>query len=87
MSCELVGSCAFLEHMDRTDPLTVHTVKITYCNHDKYGCARYGLYHAVGGDNVPDFLWPNDEEEALEVIRIKERSKNRDENFVNDSLR
>ena len=82
MSCEYFDTCAFLELIQRTDPLTAHTVKITYCDHDKYGCARYGLVQAVGADAVPDFLWPNDEEEALEVIRIKERSKNKDGNFV-----
>jgi len=87
MICEHIDICAFMEHMNHTDPLTAHTVKLTYCNHDKYGCARYGLFQAVGADNVPDFLWPNDEEEALEVIKIKARSKNRDEHFVNNEVR
>lgn len=87
MICEHLGTCAFMEHMLRTDPLTAHTVQITYCDHDKYGCARYGLFQAVGADDVPDFLWPNDDEEALEVIKIKERSKNRGGDFMNNEVR
>ena len=87
MNCEHLDNCAFMENMGKTDPLTAHTVKVTYCDHDKYGCARYGLFQAVGADDVPDFLWPNDEEEALEVMKIKQRSKNRDENYVNNDRR
>jgi hypothetical protein len=86
MRCDYIGTCAFLGHMITADPLTAHTVRVTYCDHDKYGCARYGLFETVGADNVPDFLWPNDEEEALEVIRIKERRKNRDGNFATDRV-
>jgi hypothetical protein len=87
MNCEHVDNCAFIEHMNRTDPLTAHTVKLTYCDHDKYGCARYGLIQAVGADDVPDFLWPNDEEEALEVIKLKARRKIKDESFVSSDIR
>jgi hypothetical protein len=87
MSCEYSVCCIFMEHMSKSDPLTAYTVKITYCDHDKYGCARYGLFEAVGADSVPDFLWPNNEEEALEVIKIKKRSKNLDENFLGNEDR
>jgi hypothetical protein len=87
MNCEHLDNCVFMEHMRKTDPLTAHTVTVTYCNHDKYGCARYGLLQAVGADDVPDFLWPNDEEEALEVMKIKQRSRNKDVNFVNNKER
>ena len=71
MICEYFDLCAFIEHMNRMEPLTADTVKITYCEFDKYGCARYGLYHVLAAEDVPDYLWPNDQEEALEVIKIK----------------
>ncbi|HLO26488.1 MAG TPA: hypothetical protein VK187_10250 [Geobacteraceae bacterium] len=79
MSCEYYPSCAFIENMTRTDPLTAETVRLTYCDHDKYGCARYGLLQVMTAEDVPDFLWPNDEEEALELIKV--RSRNNDNGY------
>ncbi len=73
MICEYFDTCSFMENVKRTDPLAADTVRISYCERDKYGCARYGLLQMFPADEVPDFLWPNDEEEALEMIRIKSR--------------
>ena len=78
MNCEYLESCAFVQQMVRTDPLTAYTVRITYCNQDKKDCARYGLIQAVGPERVPDFLWPNDEEEASEVAKINALCSNRE---------
>lgn len=75
MTCEYFDMCGFMEHMNRTDAHTAHTVKVTYCDDDKYCCARYGLYQVVAADDAPDYLWPNDEEEALELIKTKSRNK------------
>ena len=75
MSCEYFDICAFMANMNTMDPLTAVTVKITYCEHDKYACARYTLYEVLAADDVPDYLWPNDEEEALEIVKIKTRDK------------
>jgi pentatricopeptide repeat protein len=45
----------------------------SYCESDKYGCARYCLFRIVGADHVPDHLWPSDETETKEVIEDKFR--------------
>ena len=73
MQCQHVATCAFLENLRRTDPFTAETVVITYCDNNWYSCARYGLFQVMAADEVPDFLWPNDEEEAVEVIKIRSR--------------
>lgn len=73
MLCEHYASCEFIEIMSKSDSLTADTVRITYCEHDKYGCARYSLLQVLGADDVPDFIWPNDEDEALELIKFKTR--------------
>ena len=75
MMCEYFEICGFMEHMNRTDVHAAHTVKMTYCEDDIYGCARYGLYQVLAAEFVPDYLWPNDEEEALELIKAKSRNK------------
>lgn len=84
MFCEYYDSCGFMRNMDRSDPLTAETVKITYCGDDKYGCARYGLFQVMATDEVPDFIWPNDEEEALEVMKTvsRQRDKSRQDKTV-----
>ncbi len=73
MICEYFSTCAFVERVKKTDPLTADTVRITYCEHDKHGCARYGLLQVFSTDEVPDFLWPNDEEEALDMMKARSR--------------
>jgi hypothetical protein len=77
MVCEYLDTCPFMENINRTDPHSANSVRTTYCALDKYGCARYGLLQVLTTDDVPDFLWPNDEEEALEVIKLKLRSKDK----------
>jgi len=62
MTCEYIDICGFLKHMGKVDALTVSTVMMTYCESDKRRCARYARYQVVAADDVPDHLWPNDEE-------------------------
>lgn len=74
MQCEYSTTCVFMENLRRLEPMTAETVEITYCEINKYDCVRYGLFQVTATDDVPDFLWPNDEEEALEVFRATSRS-------------
>lgn len=75
MICEYSDICAFLEHIDTTDTLSAQAVRMTYCEDNRQICARYGLYQVFEADDVPDLLWPNDDEEALEMINNRPRSK------------
>lgn len=77
VNCEFIDRCAFMEYIDKAEPLSANSVRATYCGNDKYGCARYGLYQVFADDDVPVYLWPNDEEEALEMIKAGSRSKGR----------
>ena len=71
MDCEYLGSCAFIDTINKDDPISAEAVRMTYCDRDKYGCARYGLLQVLSPDDVPDHLWPNDEEEALDIIKLR----------------
>jgi hypothetical protein len=75
MICEYLDTCAFMEHIGTADPLTAHAVRMTYCGDNKEGCARYGLYQVFEADDLPDYLWPNDDEDALEMIRNRPQNK------------
>jgi hypothetical protein len=75
MSCEYLGSCAFIETIEKDDPISADAVRMTYCDRDKYGCARYSLLQVLSPEDVPDHLWPNDEEEARDVIKFRMGAK------------
>lgn len=71
MICERLSTCAFVEHMNKIVPFTVHMVKIKYCEYDKNRCARYRLTNMLHVMEIPDDLWPGDEMKALEMIEKK----------------
>lgn len=58
-----------MENTERIDPFTAITVMLTYCKGNKFECARYCLFLILNSEDVPDHLLPNDEEEALELIK------------------
>ena len=69
MTCEYYNACAFMEHMRQKEPFTASSINMTYCEASKYNCSRYCLSQILRAEDVPDHLWPNDEEEAFEVIK------------------
>jgi hypothetical protein len=71
--CEYYGRCVFIQRIGRAEPVTAWIVMKSYCEADKYGCARYCLFRIVGADHVPDYLWPSDETETKEMIEDRRR--------------
>jgi hypothetical protein len=68
MICEYYDMCAFIQKMNKLDPLTAGVVIKTYCEPDKVSCARYFLFQRLEVDRIPDYLWPSDDTEAMEVV-------------------
>lgn len=73
MICEYYEKCIFIQKIIKEEPVPSWIVMNSYCESDKYGCARYCLFRIVGEDHVPDHLWPSDETETKEVIEDKFR--------------
>jgi hypothetical protein len=73
MTCEYYEKCVFIQKVIKAEPVPAWIVMNSYCESDKYGCARYCLFRIVGADHVPDHLWPSDETETKEVIEDKFR--------------
>ena len=68
MICEHLDTCGFIDILRKTDPFTEHTVKITYCDSHKTHCARYRLSKELSHEDIPDYLWPNDEVETKNLM-------------------
>jgi len=73
MFCEYYEKCVFIQKIIKAEPVPAWIVMDSYCESDKYGCARYCLFRIVGADHVPDHLWPSDEAETKELIEEKFR--------------
>ncbi len=69
MSCEFFNDCAFFRVRLTAWPAVAKMYQSNYCDHNKMSCARYRAAVACGSKAVPDTMFPNDEEGALELIR------------------
>ncbi len=69
MMCEYLPTCVFLERVSRMEPYTATMIRLTYCDTDKCGCARYKVSRLlnVAETDVPDELWPSDDMKSLEI--------------------
>jgi hypothetical protein len=52
-------------------PGTVEMYKMTYCRGTHAECARYLVFKAVGRENVPKDLFPNQKERVQRIIGKK----------------
>lgn len=71
VACELISTCPFFnERMKvRSEILTLY--RIRYCRGQHTECARYLVYAALGRAEVPADLYPNDQLQALRLVRKK----------------
>jgi hypothetical protein len=71
MDCEYIDRCGFLINLDKSDPFTTAMIRRMYCESEceKYDCVRYILAQMIKEEDIPDYLWPNEEIEALEIIK------------------
>jgi len=60
MICEYLATCGFLERTNRFEPYTAKMIKLSYCEMNKFECARYKLSKLVSEKDIPEDLWPNE---------------------------
>jgi len=63
MECEFLPRCVFIRKADKFEPFTVKMIKMSYCENDKFKCARYKLSLSLPEKDIPEDLWPNSEED------------------------
>ena len=66
--CDLLSGCIFFNDRMADMPSTSTVFKMMYCNDNFEGCARYAVRTAAGKAAVPDDLFPNQMERAIEML-------------------
>lgn len=69
MACELTGTCIFFNDKMHGKPAMLALYKAQYCHGDFAHCARYMIYAALGRENVPSDLYPNDRLRSIRILR------------------
>lgn len=68
MTCELKETCIFFNDKMQHMPSMATMYKERYCEKDFGGCARYVVFAAVGRENVPKDLYPNEIDRTASII-------------------
>jgi hypothetical protein len=66
--CELTATCIFFNDQMLNMPSTGAVYKKIYCQQDFENCARYVVFKAIGRENVPKDLFPNQGDRANKII-------------------
>lgn len=66
--CSLMETCIFFNDRMASMPSIAGLYKDRYCRTDNSGCARYVVFKALGRENVPPSLYPNDLDKARAII-------------------
>ena len=69
--CELIEKCIFFNDKMAKMPSTAEVYKKMYCRQDHANCARYMVFAAIGRENVPTDLFPNEQQRATSIIQEK----------------
>ncbi len=68
MACSLIETCIFFNDKMANMPSMADMFKERYCR-DAYGtCARYAVFEAVGRENVPKDLYPNEKDKVAIIV-------------------
>ena len=67
-NCEMLEKCIFFNDKMSNMPSTANVIKLKYCNDDSTACARYMVCKALGREKVPPDLFPNQVDQARQVI-------------------
>ncbi len=59
--CDLRASCFFYNELLKDMPHTTEHLRDRYCNGDYAHCARFVISRRYGMDNVPTYIYPNDD--------------------------
>jgi len=66
--CGLIQTCIFFNDKMADMPGMADLYKQRYCRTDNTTCARFMVFTALGRENVPPNLFPNDTSRAHEII-------------------
>jgi len=69
--CECLAGCLFFNDKMSNMPVMADQLKKKYCEGDNSGCARFKVFKAMGRDNVPKDLFPNQTKQAEALIAAK----------------
>ena len=64
--CEKTEKCQFFNDKMENMPSTSPMMKVSYCETDKHGCARYQV--STAGFSVPPDLFPHQSERAKAIL-------------------
>jgi hypothetical protein len=68
MDCEFINVCPFFKNNDN-DSKAVELLKTVYCQGNQKHCARYMILKAVGRENIPHTLYPNQTHLVAGIIK------------------
>ncbi|MDP2151210.1 MAG: hypothetical protein Q8K13_16370 [Parvibaculum sp.] len=68
-ACELGTECIFFNDRMAKMPSMAEMYKKRYCLGDFDSCARFAVFKAINRDAVPQDLYPNEVEKAVELIQ------------------
>ena len=68
VTCDFRPSCAFVEDLKQRRPVTLDSVKSRFCDSNYYSCARFMVAMVHGPTKVSRYLFPEDVDEAFEII-------------------
>ena len=68
VDCERSNDCPFFNNHMAEMPAIAGILKRKYCQGGHRGCARYMVADALGGNCVPENLFPNMGDRALTLI-------------------
>ena len=66
--CECLPKCIFFNDKMQDKPLTAEMMKNRLCKSDFEQCARFRVFKALGRENVPADLYPNQIERADKLL-------------------
>ena len=68
MACSLAETCIFFNDRMANMPSMANMYKARYCQASYEGCARYRVFKAVGRENVPTDLYPNEADRVEAIV-------------------
>jgi hypothetical protein len=66
--CELIENCIFINDRKTTMPSTASAYRKIYCEQDFATCGRYMVCMTIGGEHVPQDLFPHQSDRAKDII-------------------
>ena len=66
--CECLATCPFFNDKMAQMPAMADMYKRNYCRGDSASCARHMVFEAFGPGTVPANLYPNQQEQAAELV-------------------